>query len=286
MLRSPEYIDNIDRRGHDELYAEHPSDLACAQTLDQFVQMFEKRRISPFFQGGTTKGYVRGEAVRRLLQAVSARLNQRQRLVVLDAGCGLGELSVYLASMDFDVVGIDVSSVACTMARQLASKFGVSDHCRFLAESLETISVPAQSIDFVIGHAALHHFIKYDGVPGELYRVMKPGACAFFADSFGENQAYHVFHDRKTMDRLGDVILTRTRILEHFKSFDVRLIPMDWFTMLDKLYERISPERWARGIRALSRVHFCLDRMMPRHAGWSLFLAGSVLTIVQKNHNR
>ena len=148
----------------------------------------------------------------------------RSSLTILDAGCGLGELSVYLACKGFSVVGIDISAEACKSAMELSQRIGVSENCAFLDESLEELSLADSSIDFIIGHAALHHFIKYD-VPKEFYRIMKEGAKGFFADSFGENPVYHLFHDKEKMERLGDVILSKKLIESYFSSFKVRIIP-------------------------------------------------------------
>ena len=69
--------------------------------------------------------------------------------------------------------------------RRTPKKVGVSDKCDFRAESLEKISINDSSINYIIGHASLHHFIKYEAVPNEFRRVMKNEAKGFFADSFG-----------------------------------------------------------------------------------------------------
>ena len=68
----------------------------------------------------------------------------------MDAGCGFGELSIYLACKGFNVVGVDISFEACRSATQASKKVGVSKKCTFLAESLDDLSVADSCIDFII----------------------------------------------------------------------------------------------------------------------------------------
>jgi len=202
---------------------------------------------------------------------------------VLDAGCGQGELSVYLASHGFAVVGVDVSSVACAQAAELASALGVSDRCTFLAEDLTHLSLADASIHCIIGHAALHHFIKYEGVPLELARVLRPDGQGFFADAFGENKLYHLFHDKKKMQRLGDVSLTKPLVERFFSPyFHVEILPTDWFVMLDKLYEKLLPSPAEPLLRSISKLHFWLDRKLPTSSRTALYLSGSAMTHIRR----
>ena len=57
-------------------------------------------------------------------------------VIILDAGSGQGELSVYLACLGFNVIGVDISVVAKACGEYLASNVGVENNCTFLAESL------------------------------------------------------------------------------------------------------------------------------------------------------
>jgi len=271
-----------DKRGYNEFYKDKASHLQeeCDNPTDYMVA-FEKNGLSPFFDGGNTKGYVRGLAVQELLESADATGVPRTSTKVLDAGCGLGELSVYLACKGFTVVGVDISTEACQAAKELSKKIGVSESCQFLAESLDGISTADESIDFIIGHASLHHFIKYD-VQKEFHRIMKKGAKAFFADSFGENRVYHVFHNKEKMERLGDVILTKGLVENYFSRFNVQITPTDWFVMLDKVYMKVLPKSIEKYVRRLSKIHFLIDRLMPKSNRILLYLSGAVMTTMEK----
>lgn len=270
-----------DKEGYNNLYKDTVSSLISSTSKDDYIERFKKTGLSPFCKGGNTKGYVRGLAVDVLMREVERRGLSPKDIHILDTGCGQGELSVYLATKGFTVIGVDISVEACRSAERLADVIGVKGNCRFLPEGLENIPLADQSVDFVIGHAALHHFIKYEGVANELGRILKDGGEMFFADAFGENKTYHMFHNRERMQRLGDVILTRRLIYDFFSGFKIELVPTDWFVMIDKLLLGILPQTMMPGIRVLSNVWWHLDRLI-RVNRVTLYLSGAVITHVIK----
>ncbi len=207
----------VDKAAHDDLYSDRVSPLASAGGPEEYIQRYEAKNLIPFYQGGSTKGYVRGLAVKKLSEASSFSGRAPSVSTVLEAGCGQGELSVYLAAKGFNVIGIDISPVACGHATWLAKRIGVESRCLFYAEDLSKLTIPEKSVDYIIGHASLHHFIKYENVPAEFFRVLKSGGRGFFADSYGENKIYHLFHDKEKMYRLGDISLTKRLIRQYFK---------------------------------------------------------------------
>lgn len=277
-------IDNerTDREGYNEEYKGNVSKLSNINNSQEYIEIYRLSKIGPYYKSGNTKGYVRGESIKRIILDVKSRSINPSDVVVLDAGSGQGELSVYLACLGFNVIGVDISEEAKVCGEYLASNVGVDANCAFLAESLEATSIEESSVDYVIGHASLHHFIKYDGVSGEFYRVMKPGAKGYFSDSFGENRLYHIFHDKEKMHRLGDVTLTKKLIENYFSDFDVNITPTDWFVMLDKLYLKLLPRSFSPVVKKLSALHHYIDRMIPSSKRLSLYLSGGVLTEIRK----
>lgn len=270
-----------DRKGHNDLYKDKDSYLISCTSTGEYIKRFEESGLSPYCKGGGTKGYVRGLSMKALLHSIEKSNTLPGDMLLLDAGCGQGELSVYLACLGFQVVGVDISEEACLAASRLAKAVGVADNCWFKAESLEKISLDENSVDYVIGFAALHHFIKYEGVSKEFNRILSNQGQMFFADSFGENRIYHVFHNKEQMCRLGDVILTRNLINQFFLGFDVELIPTDWFVMMDKVFLKFLPESAIPVIKKLSCFWQHIDRLIPINST-TLFFSGSCMTHVVK----
>jgi ubiquinone/menaquinone biosynthesis C-methylase UbiE len=186
-----------DKQGYNDHYRGRNFELA--PTKEAYVRKFEKS-LQPLYLGGWTKGYVRKVATDLLFQEIRTSLKQGNQVTVLDAGCGLGQLAIYLACNGCNVVGIDISEEGCAVARSAAEDLNLTDNCTFHAVSLEDIPLPDSSVDYIIGHASLHHFIKYEAVPSEFFRILKPNGQGVFADAFGENPVYKIFHNRKKME--------------------------------------------------------------------------------------
>ncbi len=271
-----------DRVGYDEEYQGNFSDLCNIKSIPEYVDAYQSSNIDPYYKSKNTKGYVRGEAINNLISNADRQGYPHDKILILDAGSGQGELSVYLACLGFNVIGIDISNEAKACGEHLASSIGVQDNCSFHAESLEKTSLNDSSVDYIIGHASLYHFIKYDDVPHEFNRILKRRGKGYFADAFGENKLYHIFHDKEKMERLGDVTLTKKLIESYFSDFDVSITPTDWFVMLDKLYMKLLPNSFMPLIKKLSYFHNFIDRKIPASSRLSLFLSGSVLTEITK----
>ena len=95
----------VDEKGYNELYKS--SVLDCGGSKEEFLKIMQGQLL-PYSEGGLTKGYVRGLAVRYLLDYADATGKKFSDLVVLNAGCVLGGLSAFLALKGFNIVGVDI----------------------------------------------------------------------------------------------------------------------------------------------------------------------------------
>ncbi|MGA5465543.1 class I SAM-dependent methyltransferase [Mycobacterium sp. NPDC050041] len=70
----------------------------------------------------------------------------------LDLACGQGRIAVWLARRGMDVVGLDVSAVAITQARDLALRCGVEHRTRFDVADLDDGLPPGPPADVIVCH--------------------------------------------------------------------------------------------------------------------------------------
>lgn len=92
----------------------------------------------------------------------------------LDAGCGAGVLSVWMAEQGMDVTGVDLFPEAIAMAEQRAKEHGV--RATFVAADLLEWA-PAQPFDLVFDSACLHALVggNVAAYKRQLLRWLRPG---------------------------------------------------------------------------------------------------------------
>lgn len=120
--------------------------------------------------------------IRKLVNLLRDFQNKR----VLDCGCGVGNLSLYLAMKDAHVEGFDISSEMLKIARANAEKNGIGGKCNFLCSSFEALPYRNISLDLAVGAYILHH-VNIERAIKELHRVLKPGGKAVFVETWGKN---------------------------------------------------------------------------------------------------
>jgi SAM-dependent methyltransferase len=94
---------------------------------------------------------------------------------IIDLGCGAGNYAIYLASVGFDVTGIDISPSSIKNAKENAKKRGVK--CNFLiADVLSDLDEVKETFDFAYDWALLHHIFpeKRKRHVKNVYRILNP----------------------------------------------------------------------------------------------------------------
>ena len=74
----------------------------------------------------------------------------------IDLGCGTGNYAVYLASLGFDVTGVDFSENAIEYAKMKANEKGVE--CNFMVSDVLDLSME-EEFDFAYDWELLHHIM-------------------------------------------------------------------------------------------------------------------------------
>ncbi len=113
-------------------------------------------------------GILRGRLVRRVQKL-------QPRGILLDAGCGPGQLSSVVARVnpDLTVAGLDIDPDMLALARRDRMKIGIDvDYC---LGDVQRLPFADGSIDFVLTSLSLHHWSEPADAFKEFQRVLKPG---------------------------------------------------------------------------------------------------------------
>lgn len=101
----------------------------------------------------------------------------RIRGPVLDAGCGTGEATCYLATHGFQVTGIDASPTAVSAAREKAQRQGL-DNARFDVADVAAFEIPQPRFGTVLDCTLYHSLDASAREPyfAAMHRACLPGA--------------------------------------------------------------------------------------------------------------
>ena len=109
-------------------------------------------------------------------RALATRLGVTSGARVLDAGCGVGGSSLWLAkTFDASVVGITPVPSQITRARHYAEQQGLADHVTFELEDYTATAFPDHSFDFIWAMESVCHAPDKRLFLAEARRLLRPG---------------------------------------------------------------------------------------------------------------
>lgn len=152
----------------------------------------------------------------------------------IDLGCGTGTNAIELARRGFDVIGIDCSQSALSIARKKALDAGA--HCEFLFADLLGSPSGLPHCDFLFDRGCYHCVRRksLDGMLGTLKQITRPGTIyQLLVGNAREpmEQGPPVMTDRELRDELGELFeLLR---IEEFRFEDPGGVvgPLGWSTV-------------------------------------------------------
>lgn len=151
------------------------------------------------------------------LAKLGLRIEDLKGKKVLDAACGSGELTTYLASFGADVTAIDFSENSLESARILAEMEGVK--VNFIHGSVIDYKFPKKYFDFAMSHMALQHVVKPKEAFANIASSVKPGGMIFIRimqlwGSLWPNRKYNAWQYWLVKFLAGDNLEKRTRLAD------------------------------------------------------------------------
>jgi ubiquinone/menaquinone biosynthesis C-methylase UbiE len=172
------------------------------------------------------KGYPRHYTVNPtypIYQRMLALVGDLSSKAVLEYGCGEGWITKDLALAGAKVSAFDISAEAVNRTRNVLTSIGIADRCEIAQMGAEKLSYADESFDMAIGFAILHH-LDLEMAIAELYRVLKPGGVAFFAEPLGTNSLVNLYRrltpQYRTVDEAPLDLKAMASMLSRFRTVD------------------------------------------------------------------
>lgn len=124
------------------------------------------------------KGEAFLQALARHEHYLASMMGLRPGMRVLDVGCGVGGPAREITRFcDAKIVGINNNEFQVGRARQKTAKAGLSDNLSFVKGNFMELEKQfgANSFDAVYAIEATCHAPTFEGVYGEIFKVLKPG---------------------------------------------------------------------------------------------------------------
>lgn len=97
--------------------------------------------------------------------------------LVLDAGCGKGELLFMFRKLGVDAYGFDVNRDALCQANEKTR----SHLCQ---ADVGNIPFKNSTFDLIVSHHVVEHLLNHDSFIQDVKRVLKPGGGDLYGDAF------------------------------------------------------------------------------------------------------
>lgn len=141
-------------------------------------QLYTKEYYTTCCDGHDEFNRSMGQQLPRRLMEPLKLLNAEPNSMILDIGCGRGELIYHLAQGGHIAIGLDYAAQGIKIARQVLNRIGADKITLGLSQTnAKHLPFPANSIDHVFLLDVIEHLFEYELniVFGEIYRVLKPG---------------------------------------------------------------------------------------------------------------
>ena len=138
---------------------------------------------------------------------------------VLDAGCGVGSASIYIAkNYGAEVVGITLSDVQLRIARKKALKERVSDKASFFIKDYLKTGFPSGSFSKIFGLESVCYAEHKIDFLNEAFRLLKKGGVLVVADGFRIRDDFSEYENKIYNDWLKNWALPNIASVNGFRN--------------------------------------------------------------------
>ncbi|NCF75453.1 MAG: methyltransferase domain-containing protein [Xanthomonadaceae bacterium] len=132
----------------------------------------------------TVKGH--SDSLIRMNYFLSEEMRINTKDKILDAGCGVGAASLWLAKQygNIEIVGINISKMQIDKANSFAKKLRINNRVRFLKRNYLNTGFADESFDIVFAIESVCHTENKNDFIKEAYRILKPDGKLILSDYF------------------------------------------------------------------------------------------------------
>lgn len=109
---------------------------------------------------------------RIILGVISNHISSFIDKTILDAGCGAGTVSLYLASQGANITGIDISRKAIESCKKSAKTLKLTDKTKFICNTIEKVKF-RQKFDAIICSEVIEHIARDKAFLKIIHRLLK-----------------------------------------------------------------------------------------------------------------
>lgn len=193
---------------------------------------------------------------------------------LLEYGCGEGWITGDLARLGAQVHGFDVSPQAIENTMMRLEALGVLDRCELSVMPAERLSYPDATFDMAVGFAIIHH-LHLPSALAELYRVLKPGGVAYFAEPLATNPFINLYRRLTPQFRSQDEAPLRLgempALLREFSSYEHREFYLTALGAVALVYLPGGARLFSPVSRSLHAIDRALLSALPALGSWAWY---------------
>ena len=192
-----------------------------SQNIQDESSFFDQLAVQKFEYSALKK-----KCFEKLFFELSKSISSKQKINIIDLGCGTGNFTSKLLSLNGQIYGCDISKKSIKIANELYPKVN------FSIQNIEKLSFEDNYFDIVIFSGVLHHFDDLSPPLIEAKRILKKDGTLFAYDPNLHNPFYWLLRRKNSMFYSNEGVtkneepLTKNKIikamqLQKFKNIQV-----------------------------------------------------------------